>query len=52
MLPFEMPGKLMEAGFSGVVKKPIVFINNTINENAFALWTSKLVAAFTIEKGV
>jgi len=52
MLPFEMPGKLKEAGFSGIVQKPIAFINNTVNENAFALWASKLVAAFAIEKGV
>ncbi len=52
MLPMELPRKLIAAGFSGVAQKPIAFINGTMHENAFALWATKLVAAFAIRKGV
>ncbi|MCZ6722445.1 MAG: methyltransferase domain-containing protein [Gammaproteobacteria bacterium] len=52
MLPMELPGKLIAAGFNGVAQKPIAFINGTMHENAFALWATKLVAAFAIAKGV
>jgi ubiquinone/menaquinone biosynthesis C-methylase UbiE len=52
MLPFEISGKLVAAGFGGIAQKPIAFINNSMHENAFALWASRLVASFAIGKGV
>jgi ubiquinone/menaquinone biosynthesis C-methylase UbiE len=52
MLPMEIPTKLEEAGFDGIVQKPIAFMNNTMHENAFSLWAAKLVAAFAVGNGV
>ena len=51
MLPMELPAKLEIAGFSGIVQKPIAFMNNTMHENAFALWAAKLVAVFAVDNG-
>jgi len=52
MLPFEMPARLVVAGFDGVVQKPLAFINNTMHENAFARWAARVVAAFATGNGV
>jgi len=52
MLPMEMPRKLAAAGFGGVMRKPIAFLNGALNENAYALWAAKVVAAFAIGQGV
>ena len=52
MLPLEMPRRLMAAGFSGVVCRPIAFLNGTLHENAFATWAAKLVVVFAVGKGV
>ncbi|MFV2032923.1 MAG: methyltransferase domain-containing protein, partial [Gammaproteobacteria bacterium] len=52
MLPFEISGKLEKAGFGGIAQKPIAFINASMHENSFALWASKMVAAFAIDTGV
>ncbi len=47
-----MPRKLLAAGFGGVVRRPIAFLNGTLHENAYALWAAKVVAAFAIEQGI
>lgn len=52
MLPIELPRKLKAAGFSGVGQKPVAFMNNTMHENAFALWAARLVVAFAVDNGV
>ena len=52
MLPMEMPRKLAAAGFGGVMRKPIAFLNGALNENAYALWAAKVVAAFAIGQGI
>jgi SAM-dependent methyltransferase len=52
MLPLEMPRRLAEAGFGGVMRRPIAFLNGALHENAFALWAAKVVAAFAIGQGI
>lgn len=52
MLPFELPAKLIAAGFDGISQKPIAFMNNTMHDNSFALWAAKVVAAFAVAKGM
>ncbi len=52
MLPMELPRKLAAAGFGGVLRKPIAFLNGALHENAYALWAAKLVAAFAIGQGI
>ncbi len=52
MLPMELPRKLLAAGFGGVVRRPLAFLNGTLHENAYALWAAKVVAAFAIGQGI
>lgn len=52
MLPMEMPRKLNEAGFAGVARRPIAFLNGALHENAYAFWAAKVVAFFAIGRGV
>ena len=52
MLPMELPRKLAAAGFGGVARKPIAFLNGALHENAFALWAAKIIAAFAVGQGI
>jgi arsenite methyltransferase len=52
MLPLELPQRLIDAGFGGVVQRPLAFLNGTMHENAFAKWAAKVVAVFAVGKGV
>jgi len=52
MLPIEMPRKLAATGFGGAFCRPIAFMNNSLHENAFAFWASKLAAGFAVGQGV
>lgn len=52
MLPLELPGRLAAAGFGGVARRPIAFMNGSLHENAYAFWAAKIVAAFATAKGV
>ena len=52
MLPMELPRKLAAAGFGGVLRKPIAFLNGALHENAYAFWVAKVVAAFAIGQGI
>ncbi len=52
MLPLEMPRRLAETGFGGVIRRPIAFLNGALHENAYALWAAKVVAAFAVGHGV
>lgn len=52
MLPLEMPRRLTAAGFGGVMRRPIAFLNGTMHENAFASWAAKVVAVFAVGNGV
>lgn len=52
MLPLEMPRRLAGAGFGGVARRPIAFINGTLHDNAFALWAARIVVAFAVGQGV
>lgn len=52
MLPMELPRKLAAAGFGGVLRKPIAFLNGSLHENAYALWAAKVVAAFAVGQGI
>ena len=52
MLPLEMPRRLKSTGFGGVMRKPIVFFNGSLHENAYGYWVAKIVAAFAIGQGV
>lgn len=51
MLSLELPRRLAAAGFGGVVRRPIAFLNGTLHENAYAFWAAKVVAAFAVAKG-
>jgi ubiquinone/menaquinone biosynthesis C-methylase UbiE len=52
MLPMELPRKLTAAGFGGVLRRPMAFLNGSLHENAYALWVAKTVAAFAIGQGI
>lgn len=52
MLPLELPRRLAAAGFGGVARRPIAFLNGALHENAYAFWAAKIVAAFATAKGV
>ncbi|MFQ5565252.1 MAG: methyltransferase domain-containing protein [Paracoccaceae bacterium] len=52
MLPMELPRRLAAAGFGGVQRRPIAFLNGALNGNAYALWAAKVVAAFGIAQGI
>lgn len=52
MLPMELPRRLVAAGFGGVMRTPIAFLNGALHENTYALWAAKIVAAFAIGQGV
>ena len=52
MLPLELPSKMEAVGFGGVARRPLVYFNGTMHQNTFALWASKIVAAFAVGKGV
>jgi SAM-dependent methyltransferase len=52
MLPVELPRKLTAAGFGGVLRRPMAFLNGTLHENAYALWAAKIVAAFAVGQGI
>lgn len=52
MLPLELPRMLVAAGFGGVMRRPIGFLNGALNENTLAYWAAKIVAAFAIGQGV
>jgi SAM-dependent methyltransferase len=52
MLPMELPRKLAAAGFGGVLRKPIAFLNGALHENAYALWAAKVAAAFGVGQGI
>jgi hypothetical protein len=43
---------LIAAGFGGVVRRPISFLNGSMHDNAFASWAAKVVAVFAIGNGV
>ena len=52
MLPLELPTILLNNGFAGINSMPIPLLNMTMHNNAFARWTSKLIAAFAIGNGI
>lgn len=52
MLPLELPGRLAVAGFGGVARRPIAFLNGELHENAYAFWAAKIVAAFAVANGI
>jgi hypothetical protein len=52
MLPMELPRRLAAAGFGGVLRRPIAFLNGALHENAYALWASKVAAAFGVGQGI
>jgi SAM-dependent methyltransferase len=52
MLPMELPRKLAAAGFGGVARKPIAFLNGALHENTLALWAAKIIAAFAVGQGI
>ena len=52
MLPMELPRRLTAAGFGGVTRKPIAFLNGARHENTYALWAAKVAAAFAIGQGI
>jgi len=51
MLPLEMPRRLEEAGFGGVMRRPIVFFNGALHENSYGYCLSRVAAAFAIGQG-
>ena len=52
MLPLDLPTILLNNGFAGINSMPIPLLNMTMHNNAFARWTSKLIAAFAIGNGI
>lgn len=52
MLPMELPSKLRAAGFAGVSRQPIGFLNGALHENSYAYWAAKVVAGFAIGQGI
>lgn len=52
MLPLELPRRLAAAGFGGVARRPIAFLNGALHENAYAFWAAKVVAAFAVANGI
>lgn len=52
MLPLELPRRLAAAGFGGIARRPIAFLNGALHENAYAFWAARIVAAFATTKGV
>ena len=52
MLPLELPRRLAAAGFGGVMRKPLAFLNGALHENAYALWAAKVVAVFAVGQGI
>jgi len=52
MLPMELPRKLAAAGFGGVLRRPMAFLNGALHENTYALWAAKTVAAFAVGQGI
>jgi hypothetical protein len=52
MLPMELSSKLAAAGFGGIVRKPIGYINVALHENAYAFLAAKVVAAFAVGQGI
>ncbi|MBL10464.1 MAG: hypothetical protein CL402_08130 [Acidiferrobacteraceae bacterium] len=52
MLPMELPQKLKNSGFSVINVTPIGFINQTLHQNSFALWASKLISIFALNNGM
>ena len=51
-LPMDLPYKLAAAGFGGIFNQPIAFMNSSMHENAYALWASKIAAAFAVGQGI
>jgi SAM-dependent methyltransferase len=52
MLPMELPRKLAAAGFGGVLRRPIAFLNGALHDNAYAMWAAKVAAAFGVGQGI
>ncbi len=52
MLPLEMPRRMAAAGFGGVTRRPIGFLNGALHENAYAFWAARIVAAYGTAQGV
>lgn len=52
MLPLAMPGHLERAGFTGIERRPLAFMNDALHGNAYPYWTSRVVAAFAVTKGL
>ncbi len=48
----ELPQKLKNSGFSVINVTPIGFINQTLHQNSFALWASKLISIFALNNGM
>ena len=52
MLPMELPRKLAAAGFGGVQRRSIAFLNGALHANAYAMWAAKVAAAFGVGQGI
>lgn len=52
MLPIMLPKMLPKLGFVGAVQKPVTLYETNLNENSYAYWVSKIVAAFAVSEGV
>ena len=52
MLPLELPRRMAAAGFGGITRRPISFLNGALHENTYAFWAAKIVAAYAAARGV
>lgn len=52
MLPLELEGKLLQAGFGGISRDLFTFLNTAMHENTFGYWAARVLCFFAQMKGV
>lgn len=52
MLPMALPGMLAKCGFVGGQQETVTLFERTLNQNSYAFWVSKIVAAFAVGEGI
>jgi len=52
MLPMALPRMLSESGFVGSLQWPVTLFERSLNDNSYAFWVSKVVAAFAVGQGI
>ncbi len=51
MLPLELEARMSGLGFTGFARRPLAFVNTTLDESAYAHWAVKYVEAFALVRG-